>query len=188
MPTIEADFPGLTTPDLTLSLVGPGDIPDFLPLVGNWEVARYTSRIPYPYSQADGEGYVAFVADAWHRNGSLECALRDRKDGTFVGIAALTMGDDPTEADLGYWIGLPYWGRGYATQASHALIRHGFTAMGLDRILSTVIRENTASSHVLEKVGLHRTGEGETYFPARDRRYPVYLFGLTRENWMKDNG
>ena len=188
MPTTEADFPDLRTPGLKLSLIGFDDIPDFLPLLADWDVVRYTSRIPYPYSRADGEAYTAFVADAWQRKGSLECALRDRKDGTFVGIAALTIGDDPTEAEIGYWIGVPFWGRGFATQASEVLIRHGFTAMGLDRIVSTVVRENTASSHVLEKVGLSRTGEAEIYFPARDRHYPVYLFELTREKWMKDNG
>ncbi|NMM45271.1 GNAT family N-acetyltransferase [Rhodospirillaceae bacterium KN72] len=193
MQTTEADFPdpttpGLTTPDLTLALIVRDDISEFLPLLGSWEVVRYTSRIPYPYSQADGEAYVARVADAWRRNGSLECALRDRKDGTFVGIAALTIDDDPAEAEIGYWIGLPFWGRGFATQASQALIRHGFTAMGLDRIVSTVVRENAASSHVLEKVGLNRTGEDETFFPARDKHYPVYRFELTREKWMKDNG
>jgi [ribosomal protein S5]-alanine N-acetyltransferase len=76
-------------------------------------------------------------------------------DGTVVGCVGLVLQSDiyRLNAELGYWIGEPYWGKGIATKAVSLLVEYGFGHLGLERIYSGVFQTNKASQRVLEKAG-----------------------------------
>jgi ribosomal-protein-alanine N-acetyltransferase len=61
-------------------------------------------------------------------------------------------------AELGYWIGKPYWGNGYGTEAAKAVLHYGFTVLGLNRIYATHMSRNPASGRVMEKIGMKYEG------------------------------
>jgi RimJ/RimL family protein N-acetyltransferase len=65
---------------------------------------------------------------------------------------------DHGRAELGYWIGVPYWGNGYATEASRTLVKYGFETLGLHRIFASHVVRNSASARVLRKIGMRHEG------------------------------
>jgi RimJ/RimL family protein N-acetyltransferase len=75
-----------------------------------------------------------------------------------IGAVGLRVDRDHARAELGYWIGKPYWGRGYATEAARAALRWGFDSLGLERIYAYHFARNAASGRVLRKIGM--TPEG----------------------------
>ena len=62
------------------------------------------------------------------------------------------------QAELGYWIGVPYWGQGFATEAARAVVGYGFEMLGLNRIYAHHMTRNPSSGRVLERIGMRREG------------------------------
>src|SRR5262245_10328390 len=112
-----------------------------------------TSNVPSPYP-ADG-------AVSWIRHASLKraqgadyCFAVIDGAGTVVGACSLIDVDKKSRsAELGYWIGKPYWGKGYATAAGRRVLAFGFNEIGLRRVVSNCLMRNRASYRVLEKLG-----------------------------------
>ncbi|MEU6082286.1 GNAT family N-acetyltransferase [Streptomyces sp. NPDC047108] len=96
----------------------------------------------------------------------------EKSSGTFVGWFEFRPEEDgdPREAELGYRLRTAAWGRGYATEGSRALIRAGFTGLGVRRAFATTMAVNLASRRVMEKAGL-------TYVRTVHDEYPVYVEG-----------
>ena len=81
-----------------------------------------------------------------------------REGGTLVGSIALHPNARDDNGEIGYWIGRPYWGQGYATEAAREVVRYGFEELGLHRVHANHLGSNPASGKVLEKVGMTREG------------------------------
>ena len=154
------------------------DLADLVALAGNWEIARWTGTIPYPYSESDGRQWIGRVQDD-HANGrprrfAIALKATDRLIGG-VGLDGST-GDGSDEPALGYWIGQPYWGNGYACEAAAAVIDYGFRTLRLKTIRAYTDPGNTASQKVLLRCGLKRVGEIELLTPTHhgERRAPLF--------------
>ena len=91
-------------------------------------------------------------------NGYSFWAVIERATGELIGDAGLYR-TPAGEVELGYTLGLPWWGRGYATEAAGAWIDTAFNTLGIDEVVALAEPANHASLHVLEKLGMHRTGE-----------------------------
>ena len=90
-------------------------------------------------------------------------------DGALVGHAGLLLGWDNEKAGLHYWMGVPYWGRDYATEAARELVRHAFEDLGLGRVYADHVARNPASGRVLQKVGMSYEGCRRRDFKTWDR-------------------
>jgi RimJ/RimL family protein N-acetyltransferase len=148
-------------------------------LINDRRIAENTARIPHPYSLADA---LAFL-DEVKRSPGEPCFLITLTDGTIIGgcgIVPLGGGPDP---ELGYWIGVPYWGRGYATEAVSAFIDHAFGEFGCTRLAGRARVSNPASRRVLEKCGFQWTGVSLIRIRALKSSAPVDCFQLDRERW-----
>lgn len=148
-------------------------------LAGEWEVARYTARIPHPYPPGGAAAFIAGLAD----EPGLTLAIERRADRQAVGMIGLEF--NGKEAEAGYWIGKPYWGQGYATEALRALVDHGFRRLGLERLTASAVPENRASIRAQEKNGFVFAGMGETEAPARGRKMQVEHRMLDRAAWSR---
>ncbi len=115
--------------------------------------------------------------DAWQREGFGMWIVEVRGTGEIVGHAGLQRLDGGDDVELGYYLGRPAWGQGYATEAARACLEHGFTTCGLERIVAVVRLENAASRRVLEKVGFRHEGDG-TFYEAE-----ASLFAISRDAW-----
>ncbi len=133
--------------------------------------------MPHPYTQADAQRWIAAAGapEAAYRPFAIE--LKERR--TFIGSIGF-VGETDGAPEVGYWIGRPYWDRGYASEALETLIDLAFGVLGLDRLVARVVLANRASRRVLEKRGFVRGRETVELAPARGVRRPVVWYELVR--------
>jgi len=138
----------LSTTRLTLRPPAPGDGMALARLANDRAIAIMLTRLPHPYGLAEAEDFIAAGGDHF---------LVLSGD-TPVGCVGLATRDGETA--LGYWIGRPFQGRGYATEAAQALVDHAFATLGLARLAAQCRVLNGASRRVLHKCGFQYAGEG----------------------------
>ncbi len=143
----------LLTPRLVLRSWQVDDIPQLLPLISAREVAATTLRIPHPYTQTDAEEFVRRADQE-----QVRCAILLAGTSTLIGGVGLRLNRDHNHAEIGYWLGVPYWGKGYATEASAELLRYGFEDLKLHRIYASHFAHNPASGDILRKIGMKYEG------------------------------
>ncbi|AHB49547.1 GCN5 family acetyltransferase [Hyphomicrobium nitrativorans NL23] len=135
----------IKTRRLVLRALVPGDAREMALYAGDWDVARMTARIPYPYSEA--------LAEQWMD--SLEPGEDVRVitlGGELIGAVGYMPQPDGT-AEIGYWIGKPWWGNGYATEAARALVRYCFGKGGYAQLTCAHFVDNPGSARVIRKLG-----------------------------------
>jgi ribosomal-protein-alanine N-acetyltransferase len=148
----------LQTERLTLRAYAFSDIPALVPLIGAREVAATTLRIPHPYTESDARDFIARTQEGLSNGSELRLGIVVRESDTLCGGVGLRIEDDHRRAELGYWIGVPYWGNGYATEAAKAVVKYGFGTLGLHRIFASRFANNPASARVLRKIGMRHEG------------------------------
>jgi ribosomal-protein-alanine N-acetyltransferase len=151
-------FTPLQTDRLTLRPSTVSDIPALIPLIGAREVAATTLRIPFPYTEADARDFIAATEEDLSTGNELRLAIILRESDSLCGGVGLRIEAEHRRAELGYWIGVPYWGKGYATEAARAMVKHGFDSLGLHRIFAGHVAGNLASARVLKKIGMLHEG------------------------------
>jgi RimJ/RimL family protein N-acetyltransferase len=172
----EGSTPVLETERLTLRAPRLEDAKAIAQLANDRRIAENTRRIPHPYGLADAEAFIEQV------NKGGEFAFLITLDAGPIGACGLAKLDGP-EPDLGYWLGAPYWGNGYATEAARAVIDYAFTALGADALQAGARVTNPASRRVLEKCGFQWTGVGLYRVRALASSAPVDRFRLDRGIW-----
>jgi 8-oxo-dGTP diphosphatase len=174
----------LETAELDLRPLRVEDAPAIHALVGAWQVARWTANIPHPYQPGMAEAWIAENQGECERGESLVFAIERRADRAFIGAIGLGFDMAANAAEAGYWIGMPYWGRGYATEALRGLLRLAFGRLGLARVMASAMVDNHASMRVQEKAGLVHTGDGEIHAPARGGSFAGRHRAITRETFL----
>ncbi|MCC6779729.1 MAG: GNAT family N-acetyltransferase [Hyphomicrobiales bacterium] len=169
--------PVLVTERLALRPPQPGDAKAISILANDRRVAENTLRIPHPYTLADAHAFLA-SARAARDEMVLVITMADIVIGC-CGLARLRHVD----LEIGYWLGAPFWGHGYATEAARALLDHAFRDPGHDVLLGGARVSNPASRRVLEKCGFKWTGVELYRVCALSASVPVDRFRLERLQW-----
>lgn len=153
-----------------------------------WEVARYTARIPHPYPQGSAERfiYAAREANASGRDLTLVMTPIKGKRDAVGSISLESRGKDRLE--LGYVLAPGDWGKGLATEAALAMIDVGFALTPVVEILASVRIENEPSRAVLEKGGFTFVSTGLKGAPARGGMVECHSFRLSRTDWAESEG
>ena len=151
-------FTPLQTARLTLRPYEISDISALVPIIGSREVAATTLRIPHPYTEAYAREFIAGAQEDLESGKSVRLAIIVSENGLLCGGIGLQINKDHHHAELGYWIGLPYWRNGYATEAARAVVQYGFETLGLNRIYASHSTNNPASGNVLRKLGMRHEG------------------------------
>jgi RimJ/RimL family protein N-acetyltransferase len=181
-PHREGSIPVLETKRLALRMPRLGDAKTMVALANDRRIAENAARIPHPYKLADAEN---FVSEANKGPAEAVFVITLRGD-TVIGACGVTSLDD--QAELGYWLGVPYWGKGYATEALHALIDYAFTDLGHEALNAGARVTNPASRRVLEKCGFQWTGVGLYRIRAINSSAPIDRFRLERGIWLALKG
>lgn len=173
----------LETARLILRPVAERDVDDIVPLANDADVALMTARIPHPYAADDARYWLDHLAR--HPNGAngVSLAIARPEDDRFIGVVSLDVLPVDRTGILGYWLGKPYWGRGYMTEAAEQALAHGFEELGLDFVRATVLSENSASIKVQEKLGLRLIDMVTEERPARGDSVDVPLRQISRQEW-----
>lgn len=148
-------------------------------LAGDRAVADTTLSIPHPYLEGMAEQWIATHEGAWTRHEMATFAITEPEAG-LVGAISLRIELSHRRAEMGYWIGVPYWGLGYATEAGRAMVAFGFGKLGLQRIYAHHFVRNPASGRVMAKLGMQREGTWRRHFYRWDQPEDVAAWGLLR--------
>jgi RimJ/RimL family protein N-acetyltransferase len=154
-----AQMPILRTDRLVLRPFVLRDAADVQRLAGDPAIAATTAAIPHPYKDGMAEAWIGTHQETFDTDGGLVLAVTLKENGQLIGAISLLSLDRPSRrAELGYWIGQPYWNQGYATEAARAIIAFGFEGMDLKRVFARYMKRNPASGRVMEKAGMRYEG------------------------------
>lgn len=148
----------LTTKQLLLRPFELKDAKRVRELAGDWRVAQMTTNVPHPYEPGMAEDWIRTLGPAFVQGEKVAYAMVRRDTDELVGCISLADFSGDAGA-LGYWVGVPFWGRGYCTEAASALVEYGFHSLGLAVIYARYLRNNSASARVLTKIGFQPVGE-----------------------------
>ena len=171
--------PTLETVRLKLRPYTEADIAELVPLIGARQVAATTLRIAHPYTEQDARDFRLA-----QEPGRIWLAITLRGDGRQIGGVGLRLDDQHDHAELGYWLGVPYWKQGYATEAAREMLRYGFEDLGLHRIFASHFKHNPASGRILVKLGMRYEGCHREHLRKWDEFVDSELYGMLRQEWQ----
>lgn len=153
-----SSIPDLHSARLRLRAFAAGDAADVRRLAGAFEIADTTQTVPHPYPEGAAERWIADLAPAWAAGTGIAWAITARAGGNLIGAIGLRLTPEHASAELGYWVGVPFWNRGYATEAAAAVLAFGFGPLRLNRIQARHLVRNPASGRVMAKLGMRHEG------------------------------
>lgn len=159
------------------------DAPDVQRLAGDWDVAKMTLGIPHPYEDGMAEQWINAHQEPFDKGDMITLAVTLRPLGTLIGCISLGINKKHHWAELGYWIGKPYWNRGYCTEATKALIDYGIKVLGLNRIQARHLASNPASGRVMQKLGMSYEGTLRQVIFQKDSYQDLATYAILRDEY-----
>lgn len=159
------------------------DLESLVKYANNWNISKnMTDKFPFPYSEVDGKAFIEFAT----KNNPIQIFAIDI-DGQAVGGIGIHPQDDiqRKNAELGYWIAEPFWGKGIISSAIKQAIDFGFTTFEINRIFARPFGTNTASQRVLEKNNFILEGRFEKVLLKHNEYLDELIYAVRRENWEK---
>ncbi len=168
----------IKTKRFTLRPYRKSDLESMVKHINDKAIAGYTLTIPYPYTMKDARNWWERYKKMMRKRGRNRIACAIVIDGQVVGSIGISRHDH--KAEIGYWLGRAYWGRGLMTAVVKEVTKYGFNTMGLRRIYACTFPENKASMRVLEKAGYKFEGILRKNVKKGDKLIDEYLFARVR--------
>ena len=146
------------------------------------EIAANTF-VPHPYPPEAAGEFIQLGRERWRDGEAYVFAIIEKSSGRFAGCMGLHPVPEHSRAEVGYWIGLPYWGRGLATAALRLLIQFGFETLDLNRIEAGHFAGNVASGRVMRKANMRFEGVRRQAFWHRDRFRDAHWHAILRADY-----
>ncbi|MEW6355103.1 MAG: GNAT family N-acetyltransferase [Planctomycetota bacterium] len=177
-------LPTLKTERLVLRPFRPEDAGDVQRLAGDRAIADTTQNIPHPYEDGMAEEWIAKHQAIFDGGTGVTFAITLKSTSELIGAISLMGIIRGHRAELGYWIGRPYWRQGYCTEAARAVVRYGFEELDLNRIHATHFSRNPASGRVMQKLGMTHEGRRRQHVLKWGRFEDLELYGMLREEYV----
>ena len=156
------------------------DAPAVQRLVSAYEIAESTLLIPHPYPEGAAAEWISKHGKTPNTH-VFAIALRDADE--VIGAIGIDIQPEHDRGEIGYWIGLPYWGRGYMTEAARAVVGWAFESLRLHRVFAQHFTRNPASGRVMQKLGMTHEGSLRQH----DKKWGVYVdvevYGILHSDW-----
>ncbi|MGI9413287.1 MAG: GNAT family N-acetyltransferase [Hyphomicrobiales bacterium] len=172
----------LETERLLLTRPDENDAADIAELANNWAVVEHLANLPHPYGPDDARQWIERRSQGQEGEANFAIRLR-RLDPKLIGVIGYGALADSTLGHFGYWLGEPYWGQGYATEAALAVLGHAFEHLAVAEIHTGCRPGNTGSRHVLAKCGFDLVGTGMMNSLPLKSEVPTLKYTLTRKAW-----
>jgi ribosomal-protein-alanine N-acetyltransferase len=177
--------PTLETERLVLRPFRLADARDVQRLAGDRAIAETTATIPHPYPDGAAEAWIATHPDRFAGGDSVTFAITRRNDGVLLGAIGLEINAEMQRAELGYWVGKPYWNHGYCTEAAQAVVRFAFKALGLRRVFARHYGRNAASGRLMQKAGMRHEGTLRQHTVKWGVVDDMEVYGVLRDEWRE---
>jgi ribosomal-protein-alanine N-acetyltransferase len=176
--------PTLETERLLLRPLEFSDAPRIEALASDKRISANTLSIPHPYPEGGAAMWIQGMLEK-RAQGDNECsfAILRKADGVLMGAVGIHPYPNGFRAELGYWIGVDYWGQGYMTEAVRRVIQYGFEELGLERIDAWHFAQNPASGRVMQKAGMTFEGVMRQHFIKWDEFVDIAGYSILRSEF-----
>ena len=154
-------------------------------LAGDRAIADTTLSIPHPYEDGVAETWIDGLKPAYEDRTAAAFAIELAGEAKLIGAISLRLDREKNEAELGYWVGKPYWNSGYATEATKELLKFGFEELGLDLIHATHLARNPASGRVMLKAGMILEGTTPSGTTKWGKDEDLVNYSVRHEDWQQ---
>ena len=154
------------------------DAPAVQRLVAAYEIAENTLLIPHPYPEGAAAEWISKLG-TMPDNHVFAIVL----DADVIGAIGMEVQREHDRGEIGYWIGVPYWGRGYMTEAVRAVLGWAFESLGLNRVFAEHFTRNAASGRVMQKAGMRHEGSLRQHDKKWDAYLDVEVYGILDSDW-----
>ena len=151
-------WPKLETERLVLRQFTLDDAKQVQKLAGDRQIATTTLNVPHPYEDGMAEEWIGTHEELYQSRKGAPFAITLKESGELIGAISIMSIVEEHQGELGYWMGTPYWNKGYCTEAAREMLRYGFMERGLNRIHASYFARNPASGRVMEKLGMSYEG------------------------------
>ena len=180
-------FPELETSRLLLSPPRVSDIPSIVELANNLNIAHNVFHLPHPYQEKDAVFWINMANQGLVDESRFIFALRLKPEHNFIGGMGLTLAKEHQRAELGYWVGEPFWNQGFASEAAAAVLQFGFEQLKLNKIFATHLDSNPASGKVMSKNGMVREGVLKEHMLKEGVFRTLVQYALLRKDFKPQN-
>ncbi|WP_052573891.1 GNAT family N-acetyltransferase [Haloferula sp. BvORR071] len=150
--------------------------------ISDRRVAEMTALIPHPYPRGGCVDWIRLTEQQWLEGVKASFVICLRDSGDLVGAISFFC-DGSRDNEIGYWIGVPHWGRGYATEALERVLRYAFDELEVQRVDTYHFAHNPASGRVMEKAGLKFLSKTKLGASRGDEQYDDVRYGLSAGEW-----
>jgi RimJ/RimL family protein N-acetyltransferase len=175
--------PTLHTERLTLRPFQLTDAAQVQQLAGDKDIASTTLNIPHPYEDGMAQEWIEPHQERFEKGLSVVFAITDRAEGHLMGAIGLELNPDHERAELGYWVGKPYWNQGYCSEAARAVLEYAFRVKGLNRVYAMHILRNPSSGRVMQKIGMTREGTLREHVKKWEETEDLAIYGILKEDF-----
>ena len=155
-------------------------------LIGERDVVATMLHVPHPYEDGMAEEWIGKHQERFDKGKAIDFAIVDGSKGFLIGGIGITnINKEFENAEIGYWIALPYWGNGYCTEAAQAVLKHGFKVLGLHRIYAPHFTRNPASGRVMQKIGMKYEGTLRHNIKKWGQFEDIAYYGILRSEYNK---
>jgi len=177
------DQPTLRTKRLILRPFRSLDAADIQRLAGEREISSTTLHIPHPYEDGVAEQWLATHEKSFAEGLQAVFAIAQAQDNFLAGAIGLSLNRSHRHAEMGFWVGKPFWGRGYCTEAAREILRYGFEELDLHRIHAHYFTRNPASGRVMEKIGMKYEGCLRQHLVKWDQFEDIRMYGILKNEF-----
>lgn len=176
--------PILETARLQLRPLVVADAPVIETLLSDRLLAATTLGIPHPFPENGGAEWIERLYHIPGATQNFPFAIVARDAGVLMGNIGLHVSHS-AQGELGYWMGVPYWGKGYTTEAVRRLIQFGFEDLGLNRIFASYFSNNPASGRVMQKAGMTHEGTMRQHMLKWDEFLDLIFYSVLRSEYER---
>jgi len=177
-------FPTLVTKRLKLRQFELSDKKRLKEIANSSEIAGGTF-IPYPYEEEFAEDFIASQFRDYKKGSLINFAVVLQDSDLLIGSMGISINNKLNEGEIGFWIGVDYWGNGYCTEAAKSVLHYGFSIRKLDRIYAFHFRDNDASGRVLHKIGMEIEVIMKNEFWHMGKLKDTVHFGINKSDYEK---
>ena len=174
----------IETERLLLRPLSLADAPVIQVLAADREVASGADNIPHPYGAGEAEKWIGMVLARQEQGELTTFAITLGSAGEFIGAIGLIHHPEQSYSEMGYWLGKPFWNRGFATEAAAAMLRYAFRDLNLNRVYAAHFKSNPASGRVLEKIGMSYEGCLRQHVLKWGALEDLVQYGILREEYQ----
>ncbi|OEH56246.1 acetyltransferase [Oceanobacillus sp. E9] len=168
----------IETERLTLRPFTLEDAEDVTNLCDNYNIYKTTLHIPYPYTLENAKEWISSHEINRKEDTLYQFAITDKDSGELYGSISLSNRKNHQNGEIAYWLGEEFWGRGFVTEASKAMIQFAFKEKNFHRVFAYHLKINPASGRVMKKCGMTYEGTQKDHIYKDGTFHDLYCYGI----------